>query len=382
MDADQFIRFVFDQAQGVVVTCNAEEGFKARRWRPGKALKGVVYLCISTVADKNPRDDVLKRQTQDLVATYAVVLDDVGTKVDKALLKGKLPPTAILRTSMPAGVTNEQWWYVFKDGVEPARAAALIEALAAAGLTDAGAKRADRIMRIPGSLNEKYSPPFATEVLEVHEERLYTFSKVCVGLGVTPTDTPAMPSGPQALPDGMVDPIDQWNYDHDRVTGPVNARGWYQITCPLEHEHTGDATHGCDYKPGMPGVFKCQHEHAGRPPLTLGWYRAWILEQDPAADLSLVPRQVLEELGAKLAAALGLATASGQVRPVGQLRCPATYPRSQMAGFQGPPGRDRRQRAVPHPHPRCRLISGGPSWPISCTSVSRTDIGRSRASAS
>ena len=168
---------------------------------------------------------------------------------------------------MPGGVSNEQWWYVFKDGVEPARAAALIEALAQAGLTDAGAKRADRIMRIPGSLNEKYSPPFATEVLEVHEERLYTFSKVCVGLGVTPTDTPAMPSGPQALPDGMVDPIDQWNYDHDRVTGPVNARGWYQITCPLEHEHTGDATHGCDYKPGMPGVFKCQHEHR-RPPLT------------------------------------------------------------------------------------------------------------------
>ena len=217
MDADQFIRFVFDQAQGVVVTCNAEEGFKARRWRPGKPLKGQVYVCISTVRDANPRDDVLRRQTQDLVETYAVVLDDVGTKVDKALLKGKLLPTIITRTSMPGGVSNEQWWYVFKEPVAPDRAAALIEALAAAGLTDAGAKRADRIMRVPGSLNEKYSPPFATEVLEVHEERLYTFSKVCVGLGVTPTDTPAMPSGPQALPDGMVDPIDQWNpgADHD-----------------------------------------------------------------------------------------------------------------------------------------------------------------------
>ena len=77
----------------------------------------------------------------------------------------------------------------------------------------------------------------------------------------------------------------------------------------------GDVTHGCDYKPGMPGVFKCQHEHAGRPPLTLGWYRAWILEQDPAADLSLVPRQVLEELGSNLAKAFNLARPEGQIGP-------------------------------------------------------------------
>jgi hypothetical protein len=309
--ADAFLALIFEDAEGIVVTCNAEEGFKARRWRPGKPLKGVVYYCISTVADTNPRDDVLPRQAQYLVKTYAVVLDDVGTKVDKAKLKGKLEPTFKLRTSMPEGISNEQWVYVFEYGVEPARAAALIEALAIAGLTDAGAKRADRIMRLPGSVNEKYSPPFICEVLEAHPERLYGYAEVAIGLGVTPTDTPALPTGPMALPDGMVDPIDQWNHDNGRVTGPMNPRGWYPLTCPLEGEHTGAVDHGCDYKAGLPGVFKCQHEHkAAGFELTTAWYRSWIKEQDPGADLSVVPRAVLEGLGEKLAAALGLERSS------------------------------------------------------------------------
>ena len=315
ISADTFLSLIFGEGDGVVVTCNTEEGFKARRWRPGRQLKGSVYFCISTVADDNPRNDVLRRQAHNLVLTYAIVLDDIGTKVDRSRLEGLLPPTYKMRTSMPViggkPVSNEQWGYVFKEGVDPARANALIEALAQAGLTDAGAKRADRIMRLPGSLNLKYNPPFAAELLEYHERRLYTFSKVSVGLKVTPTDAPAMPTGPAPLLDGMIDPVDNWNHDHGVVLGPMNPRGWYPIRCPLEHEHTGQVDHGTDYKPGMPGVFKCQHEHRGRPPLTTAWYRAWILEQDPGADaLSLIPRDVLEESGSKAGERTGGAPAS------------------------------------------------------------------------
>ena len=324
--ADTFLDFVFEGAEGVVVTCNAEEGFKARRWRPGKHLQGSVYYAISTVADDNPRNDVLRRQAHNLVLTYAIVLDDIGTKVDRSLLKSLVPPTYKMRTSMPIidskPVSNEQWGYVFKHGVDPARAAALIEALAQAGLTDAGARRADRIMRLPGSLNLKYDPPFAAELLEYHEDRLYTFSQVGVGLMGRPPDTPPMPTGPAPLPDGMIDPVDNWNHDHGVVLGPMNPRGWYPIRCPFEHEHTGKVDHGTDYKPGMPGVFKCQHEHRGRPPLTTAWYRAWILEQDPSADLSIMPRAVLESVALKLADALGVrlpASSGGQIAGVGSL---------------------------------------------------------------
>ena len=263
--ADAFLALIFEDAEGVVVTCNAEEGFKARRWRPGRPVKGVVYYCISTVKDTHPRDAVLPRQAQHLVKTYVVVLDDIGTKVDRKLLKNLLPPTYKLRTSMPDGISNEQWGYLFEYGVAPDRAAALIEALAQAGLTDPGAKRADRIMRVPGSVNEKYDPPFISELLEWHPERLYTFSKVCVGLKVTPTDTPPLSMGPAPLPDGTVDPMVAPLHRQGLVLGPTNPRGWIPITCPREHEHSGDVDRGCDYKPGMPGVMVCQHEHRGLP---------------------------------------------------------------------------------------------------------------------
>lgn len=300
MDADAFIKFVFESAQGVVVVVNAEDGYKARRWHPGKQLRGAHYFCISTVRETNPRDDVLRRQTQDLVLTYDIVLDDVGTKVDRARLERLLLPTIIIETSSG----NEQWHYVLESGVEPARAAALIEALARAGLTDMGARRADRIMRLPGSVNEKYGAPFEARVLEVTEERLYTFSQVCAGLGVVPVDTPALPAGPRGLPDGSVDPVEQWLYDRDMVLGGPNPRGWLPVRCPQEEEHTGEIDHGTDYLPGAPGVFKCMHSHGNR--LTTSWLRSWIREQDPEADLAIVPRRAMEQLGVRLAAALGI----------------------------------------------------------------------------
>jgi hypothetical protein len=301
LTAETFLASIFEGAKGIVVTANAEEGFKRRRLKPGRKLDGKIYYCISTVRDV-PRDDVLPARTKDLVATHAIVLDDVGAKVDPRLIK--LQPTYKLRTSMPNGVSNEQWGYVLEIGVEPARAAALIEALAKAGLTDAGAKRADRIMRLPGSINDKYGEPFAAELLEFHEDRLFAYSEVCVGLDVTPTDTPAHPSGPPDLPDGMVDPAVPVMYRLGMVLGDPNPRGWLPIRCPKEHEHTGDVDHGCDYKPGMPGIFKCMHSHGDK--LTTRWFRDWLKEQAPDADLSIVPRELCAQLGTKLARALGI----------------------------------------------------------------------------
>jgi len=95
MDADEFLTTIFDQAQGVVVVCNAEDSFRSRRWAPGKPLSGTVYFCISTVSDRNPRDEILQRRTQDLVLTYDIVLDDVGTKVLRETLKGLLAPCGL-----------------------------------------------------------------------------------------------------------------------------------------------------------------------------------------------------------------------------------------------------------------------------------------------
>lgn len=188
LTAETFLASIFEGAEGIVVTANAEEGFKRKRFRPGRKLAGEIYFGISTVRNI-PRADVLPARAKDLVATYVVVLDDVGTKVDRRLIK--LEPTYTLRSSMPDGVSNEQWGYAFVEGVPPERAAALIEALAEKGLTDRGARRADRIMRLPGSLNEKFDPPFVAELLE-YSGRKYKYSEVAWA-SCRPTRRPSRP---------------------------------------------------------------------------------------------------------------------------------------------------------------------------------------------
>jgi P4 family phage/plasmid primase-like protien len=298
MGADKFLTTVFDQAQGVVLTCNAR--FITRRWKPGdKIPDDHVYFCISTVRDPNPRQLVgLSRKAQDLVLTYDIVLDDVGTKVSRETLAGLLAPSERIETSEG----NEQWHYFLEEGVEPARAAALVEALAAKGLTDPGAKGAARVMRFPGSLNSKYDPPFVARSLGGTGE-YHSYTDICRGLGVVPTDTPALNISLPVLPDGMTDPVVAILAEEGLILGPPNSSGWIPITCPLEHEHTGEIDHGTDYKPGMPGVFKCLHSHGELLPTS--WFRDWLRERRPDADLSLIPGEALKAIGRKLASVLG-----------------------------------------------------------------------------
>lgn len=301
MDARDFLAHIFQSCKGVPVTCNKADGYNSRRWRPGDSIPtGVTYFCISTVHDQ-ARSRVLSRKTEDLVLTYVIVLDDVGTKVLAKLIK--LKPSYIIETSP----NNFQYGYILAEGIDPARAAALIEALAAAGFTDAGAKRADRIMRVPGSLNDKYDPPFEARIVEWRPELDYTLSELCVGFGVVPTDT-VVSAGPQALAEGERDPVFEWLRERGYVLGGPNPRGWYPVRCPQEELHTGEVDHGTDYLPGSPGAFVCLHGHCQA--FKTSHLRGWIVDQDPTAEVGVFDRQQVAAIGQKLAAQLGLGSAT------------------------------------------------------------------------
>lgn len=302
-NADGFLRAIFDGAQGVVVTCSSEDHMASYRWRPGASISGrQTYFCISTVQDPNSRQLVLQRRAGDLVETCCIVLDDIGTKVDVARIR--LAPSWKLETS-PG---NFQWGYILAEPATPERAAALVEALARAGLTDMGSRRADRVMRLPGSLNLKYVPPFEARLVE-WTGRHVTYSELAAGLNVVPADTAPLGGGPSALPAGLADPVVPLLHELGLVLGPANPRGWIPIACPLETEHSGEIDHGTDYLPGFPGVFKCMHSHGDR--LGAAWFRTWLAGQRPDTDLSAIPREALEAIGAKLAAALGVARPEG-----------------------------------------------------------------------
>lgn len=310
MNLDAFLELVFRNVKstkdGVPVLVDAADGFEGRRWKRGGEVGGrTLYTCISTVVDV-PRANKLSRKTESLVATHAIVLDDIGTKVDD--LKVNLDPSIIIETS-PG---NFQYWYLLTSPADPAKAAALIEGIAAAGLTDMGARRADRIVRVPGSINRKpeLEEPFAARIVHIEPRRTYTLSEIELGLGVTSTE-PRDPrsSRPPSLEEGETDPVFDWLLEHGHVIEGPNPRGWYAIHCPWENEHTGDVDHGTDYMPGRPGVFKCLHSHG--PELDNTSLRQWIEDQDPAAELGLVPRETLASLASGLAGALQRASEGG-----------------------------------------------------------------------
>ena len=104
-----------------------------------------------------------RRQKARFHALYAVMLDDVGTKV--AMERLTLPPSWLLETS--AG--NHQAGYLLREPLTDGTAAdRLMNAIVAAGLCDPGANgpRA-RLARLPVAVNGKHTPPFQCRMVEV-----------------------------------------------------------------------------------------------------------------------------------------------------------------------------------------------------------------------
>lgn len=259
MKLDDFLSHIFPNVnpatQGVVATASKGDGYQSRRWRPGRRLSlENLYFGVSTLRDM-PRQDILSRKTGDLVASWVVVLDDVGTKIPASNIKAK--PTYRLMTS-PG---NEQWGFLLTYPIDPGQYAALLEAIAAAGLTDKGAIRADRIMRVPGSINTKYGEPFTAVLVEENWGLTYSWSELAIALDVTVGEPKVGGDVAPSLPEGESDPVFDWLSEAGMVFDGPNPRGWYAVRCPWRHLHTGDVDHGTDYIPGKPGAFKCLHGH-------------------------------------------------------------------------------------------------------------------------
>lgn len=285
----QFMATIFEDAVGVPIVAAPDfKGFMSQRFRDGKVRGDQLYFCISTVKDI-PRTAILRRQQEDLVRTYAVVLDDCGTKVPRP----SVAPTWVLETS-PG---NFQYGYRLAGGADPGEAAALIEALAAGGHTDKGSQRADRVMRVPGSVNAKpQHGGWRARVAGWSPQVSFTLESLAKAFGVTPGAVAAAPPpANQDAPDAIFD----WLLGKGMVKEGPNQRGWYAITCPWEDQHhTPPVDHGTDYRPGDPGAFKCLHGSCDHQ--SMQTLKAWIQEEDPEADIGVISRDLVADLGAKL----------------------------------------------------------------------------------
>ena len=214
-----------------------------------------------------------RRQKARFQALYAVMLDDIGTKV--ALERLTLPPSWLLETS-PG---NHQAGYLLgvplADGSVADR---LMNAIVAAGLCDPGANgpRA-RLARLPIAVNGKHTPPFQCRMVEWSPELRYSVEDLVDGLQLEIASTgraarPGTRAAQQRPSDG--DPVWIPRPEENSVLAALRNRGLYKaplgdgkhdITCPWVKEHTGAVNGGTAYfepDDNWPiGGFKCLHGH-------------------------------------------------------------------------------------------------------------------------
>ncbi len=213
-----------------------------------------------------------RRRKVQFNALHAVMLDDIGAKIDRDRLT--LPPSWMLETS-PG---NYQAGYILNEPLQDVKQAdALVNAIIQAGLCDPGASGPTaRLARLPVGNNGKHDPAFPCR-LEVWEPDLrYGVYDLVNGLSLDIRDT-TRPKRERkerpARPDAG-DEIFIPRPEENAVIGALKNKRLYKsplggdkhdMTCPWVSEHTDGIDGGTAYfEPNdvYPiGGFKCLHGH-------------------------------------------------------------------------------------------------------------------------
>lgn len=263
MELDKFLLHIFgelpdDQVVGIVQRGKDTKGWQMQPYKKGRTKlrpDAATYYCISTLKRPEPGEP-LRRLMENLVACRVIVLDDIGTKIAESLFKGHLGPHYIMETS-PG---NTQWAYKVVCTLEEAQV--LIEALIEAGYSDPGARDVHRLVRLPGSLNYKHNPPFASRITEDFlAEAAYTYAEMVEDFGLTPREPTALRASKRVWNgDTRGDVILKWLVEKGMVLSEPNADGWVFIECPWAAEHSDGRT-DAKYQigNGATGSARCFH---------------------------------------------------------------------------------------------------------------------------
>jgi len=217
--------------------------------------------------------EVFNRQKKNFSALHAIMLDDIGTKVDTKRLR--IEPSALIETSKD----NYQAIYILSEPEKNIKKAdRLMKAIIAAGLCDPGAGGpASRLARLPCAINGKYTPAFVCKVRHWNPEARYGVEQLISGLELEDfweqTKSKSSAKNKKPRPDGS-EPIYFPVKNKNPVIEKLKEKGLYKtplgngqhdITCPWVQEHTNGADGGtCYYEPNDEyprGGFHCFHGH-------------------------------------------------------------------------------------------------------------------------
>lgn len=211
-----------------------------------------------------------KRRKNQFYALHAVVLDDVGTKVEAE--KIKLRPSWVLETSKD----NFQIGYILSQPLQDAaRADSLVNAIISAGLCDRGANGpTTRVVRLPEGVNGKRNPVFTCRMKNWWPDNRYSVEHIIEGLGLDINLSIRKKDHQNSAGQNDTDLVYVPCSSENIVIAALKEKGLYKgelesglhdITCPWVEEHTDSVDGGTGYyepNDNYPtGGFNCFHGH-------------------------------------------------------------------------------------------------------------------------
>jgi hypothetical protein len=261
--------------------------WRPRVWRPGQELPfGPQDNAYATVgAFRRAPDGTYRRRTETFSAGLALMVDDVGTKVDRATVES-MEPTWRIETS-PG---NEQWWFMLAAPErDVARFDGLIRAFIAGKLlgADPGMSGVTRVGRLPGHLNGKKAyNGWITKTVE-RTGRRWTPEQLLEGFGLQiqgrRVAREKLPTAEAVERNRMFAAAYKWLDQHNMLKRhEPDPSGWTEMRCPWTDDHTGGVDSGAAVREPASendwyGAFRCHHGHC----LGKGWkdLTDWVNEQ-------------------------------------------------------------------------------------------------------
>lgn len=227
----------------------------------------------------------LRAKKEQAAAFHAIVLDDVGTKVDRGTLPS-ITPTWELETS-PG---NFQVGFALNPPVaDPGLVEEAQQIISEAGLCDKGALGMTRWVRLPNGCNGKpkhtvahgrafscrlaaWNPDVTYDLDELVAKLVPDGGRETRPLSGTGVVYPAKAASTGAISDDVFIPA----CDENPIVTALKERGLYKrmiapgihdITCPWVDEHTGPDNGAAFFEPSPRyplGGFKCHHSHGDR----------------------------------------------------------------------------------------------------------------------
>jgi len=287
LDNEVFLSAVFGAAMGdarpMIVSLTASpvnasgKAWRGRPWRGAGEHTAILpasannYFSLATFRpDEAGKFRRLKTRFQ---ALYAIMLDDVGSKV--AMERLTLPPSWLLETS-PG---NYQAGYMLTEPLtDGGTADQLMNAIIDAGLCDPGANGPrSRLARLPQSVNGKFNPPYQCRMTTWSPHLRYSVDALISGLQLDAVA--ARRPKKRGSKDAKGRPVDGdpvWipRPEENAVLAALRSRGLYKaplgegkhdVTCPWVEQHTDEVDGGTAYfEPDGDwpiGGFKCLHGH-------------------------------------------------------------------------------------------------------------------------